>query len=507
MSSAFQPGSAWAWDSPQAAAADAGLYDQVREALAQANYSDAGIARALGLDTLSRLGERRLAALLRRTGGGSPLETLIRLFVLDQPVARTSAQRAVGAGALEAFSALGLLRGEGEAVRAVLQLRCWQGLVLAWDFARRGPGGLREDYVMGVSPSSLLLAAMTPRRRVEAVFDLGSGCGIQALLAAAHGTRVVGADCNPRAVAVANFNARLNRCVQVEFRLGDMFAPVAGEPFDLIVSNPPFIITPDTRHLFLTSGAEADEVCRTIIAAAPRHLREGGWCILTANWAVAAGEDWAARLRSWCEGSGCDALVLHESLRQTDEYAAGLIEVAEDDAAAFDRAFASWMDYYDRRGFVAIGQGVIALRRASGRSHWFGVETAPLNLAMAAGDDLERIFAQRTWLHGLDGPADLLASRLRLAPGVRLEQDCECEGGGWRPRTARLHRTAGLHFAGSIDATGAALLAGFDGTRSVRDQIERLAGMVSAEAAALTPAALATVRRLTEQGFLTAACE
>lgn len=507
MSSIPQTATSSAWDSPRAAAAAPALYDRVRDALAQANYTDEGITRALGADTLLHLRERRLAALMRRTSGGSPLETLIRMFMLGQPVARAEAQRAAAADALEALFSLGLLLGEGEAVRASLQLRCWQGLVLAWDFLRRGPGGLRTDYVMGASPSSLLLAAMTPRRPFPAIFDLGSGCGIQALLASRHGTRVVGADCNPRAAAVANFNARLNRCGNVTFRLGDMFSPVAGEKFDLVVSNPPFIITPDRRHLFLNSGSEADEVCRRIVATVPEYLHEGGWCILNANWAVVADEDWTARLRSWCDQSGCDALVLYDTLRRPDEYAAGLIEVPDDDPAEYDRAFASWMDYYDQRRFIAIGQGVIALRRVRGRANWFGVEKAPLSVATPAGDDLERLFEQRTWLHQLGGDAELLEARLRLAPGVRLEQSCELEAGAWRTRAVRLQRASGLQFAGTIDAPGAALLAGFDGTRSVRDQIAKLAEMVRAEADAITPAALANVRRLTEQGFLTTASE
>src|SRR5262249_52333375 len=116
------------------------------------------------------------------------------------------------------------------------QLRCYQGLVLAYDFTRRDSGGVRRDYVMSVSPSSLVLLGMTVRRQSRAALDLGTGCGIQAFAAAKHSRRVVGIDTNPRAIAIARFNAGLNDLANVEFREGSMFDPVEGEAFDLIVS-------------------------------------------------------------------------------------------------------------------------------------------------------------------------------------------------------------------------------------------------------------------------------
>ena len=77
--------------------------------------------------------------------------------------------------------------------------------------------------------------------------SIGPGCGIQALLAAKHSERVVATDVNPRALAFAAFNAALNGIDKIEFRLGDGFAPVEGESFDLIVSNPPYVISPMPR--------------------------------------------------------------------------------------------------------------------------------------------------------------------------------------------------------------------------------------------------------------------
>jgi release factor glutamine methyltransferase len=74
------------------------------------------------------------------------------------------------------------------------------------------------------------------------VLDMGTGSGICAVFAARHSRRVVAVDINPAAVRCASINARLNHLEHcIEVRYGDLFAPVAGERFDLIVFNPPFL--------------------------------------------------------------------------------------------------------------------------------------------------------------------------------------------------------------------------------------------------------------------------
>ncbi len=106
------------------------------------------------------------------------------------------------------------------------------------------------DLVLWPNPTSRLLSRFTVRRPSRATLDLGTGTGIQALAAAAHSERVVATDLNSRAVAFALFNARLNGIENVECLCGNGFEPVAGRKFDLIVSNPPFFITPAAQYLF-----------------------------------------------------------------------------------------------------------------------------------------------------------------------------------------------------------------------------------------------------------------
>jgi methylase of polypeptide subunit release factors len=477
-------------------------YQRIRDVLNTAGYTDAGVVKALGVDSLSRLRDRKLPALLRRTSGGTPLETLIRLFILDQGVDRAAAENALAPMTVEAWAEIGLVDVDGLLVRPLVQLRCYQGLVLAYDFPRRGSGGVRPDYVMSVSPSSLVLLGMTVRRTNRAALDLGSGCGIQAFEAARHSERVVGVDCNPRALAMARFNARLNGADNVEFRDGDMFAPVAGETFDLIVSNPPFIISPDSRHLFLNSGTDDDEICRRLAQQAPQFLNDGGFCIFNANWAVVDDENWQARLAGWFDGTGCDAFVIGQGILDIGEYAASLIEIGDDERAEYLRLFDQWMDYYARRRIVGIGRGVIVMRRASGRPNWFEVDTDPTEIAFPCGDDVLQLMEIRTFLQALGDHRDLLNVRLRVAPNVRFEQVSAVDGGSWSPMSGTLRRVNGLAYSGAIDKTTAALLAQYDGRRPVKEHLEDLAATLGTPIDTVVPSVLPILRRLVEQGFL-----
>lgn len=477
-------------------------YTRVREVLAAANYTDEGVVKSLGVDTLTRLGEKRLPVLLRRTSGGTPLETLIRLFILGQPVELAAARAALEPMTVEKWVEIGLAEIAGSQVRGVVQLRCFQGLILAFDFTRRGPTGLRDDYVMGVSPSSLALAGMTVRRKSVAALDLGTGCGIEAFLAARHSQRVVAVDYNPRAVAITRFNARLNQIDNVECRQGDMFHPVTGEAFDLIVSNPPFIISPDHRLMFLNSGTEGDDVCRRIVKEAPRFLHEGGYCIFNANWEAVEGEDWRDRLAGWFQGTGCDGLVLHHGTKEPMEYAAQWIETKSEEPTEFQRVFDEWMSYYAGRRIAGLAAGIIIMRRVSGRANWFATDTAPPSVSVQSGDDVAGIVEARTFLHSLKEPAELLDARLKLAANVKFEQVAKHMDGSWSAVSSRLLRSGGLEYSGKIDGPGAAMLAACDGRRPLKEHLQELAATVNTDLNALIPAALEIVRRLVEQGFL-----
>ncbi|HVM63875.1 MAG TPA: methyltransferase, partial [Acidimicrobiales bacterium] len=280
-------------------------YARVRDVLRSADYTDSGVVGIIGTGG-APFGPRRVPPLLRRTSGGSPLETLIRLFIIGAEVPSPAADAAVAPMGLDRWCELGLLRRQGDGVASTVQLRCWQDLIVAFDWTHRSGDGLAPDYVMGISPSTLTLASLTIRHPYGRTLDLGTGSGFHALVAAAHSELVVASDRNARAVEFAAFNAALNGLSNIDARAGDLFAPVEGEAFDLIVSNPPFIISPDFKHLFLSTELKGDELCQRLARDAAAYLVEGGWCQFLANWAVLRDQPWDERLAGWFDGTGCD---------------------------------------------------------------------------------------------------------------------------------------------------------------------------------------------------------
>jgi methylase of polypeptide subunit release factors len=123
-----------------------------------------------------------------------------------------------------------------------------------------------------------MIAPLRPRTAV----DVGCGAGIHALLAARHAQCVVAIDSSARAAAFARFNAWLNGLSGVEVRTGNLFGPVAGQRFSLIVSNPPFGFSNDSEVGATPSsgGATGDRLALRVLAAVPAHLESGGLAII-----------------------------------------------------------------------------------------------------------------------------------------------------------------------------------------------------------------------------------
>ncbi|MEV7780155.1 HemK2/MTQ2 family protein methyltransferase [Kitasatospora sp. NPDC088351] len=118
------------------------------------------------------------------------------------------------------------------------------------------------------------------------VLDLGTGTGVVALAAAGSGARVTAVDLSARAVATAWLNARLNRR-RVRLLRGDLAAPVAGQRFDLITANPPYVPTCEDvarprprRTLAWDAGADGRLLLDRICREAPQLLARGGVLLL-----------------------------------------------------------------------------------------------------------------------------------------------------------------------------------------------------------------------------------
>jgi release factor glutamine methyltransferase len=222
------------------------------------------------------------------------------------PASDAAATAALDAALLLAH-ALGTTRARllacAQAAVAPADVRRYQALV-----KRRASGeplayltGVREFWSLPlrVSPAVLVprpetellveRALALQRSAAASAADLGTGSGAVALALASERPqwRIVATDLSAAALAVARGNAaRLG--LGVEFRHGDWFAPLAGERFDLLISNPPYIAADDAAlarlacepRAALTPGADALQSLQTLVRGAPRHLLPAGWLLL-----------------------------------------------------------------------------------------------------------------------------------------------------------------------------------------------------------------------------------
>jgi len=479
-----------------------GGHARIREVLRQAGYDGDGIQALAGAD-LTALGQRAVPVLLHRTRGGSSLETLVRLFTAGAAVPLRAADRALAPASAAQWAAWGLLALDADEARATVQLACHGDLVLATDWGPATPSvGTSSDYVMGFSPSGLTLARMTVRPRSRATLDVGTGCGLQALLAAAHSESVLATDLNPRAVAVARFNAALNGADSVRCVEGDLLAPAAGQVFDIIVSNPPFVVGPPDPHLFMSGGRDLDGLCAELVRGAPRHLAPGGWCQLLANWAAPHGTDWREHLARWFDALDCDAWVIRRERQAADEYAALWIETDADDAAEYAARFDTWMAYYDAHGIDAVDYGLITMRRrgdgAPGRRRYDDVRG---RWDEAGGADIVEAFARHDWLASTPDDA-LLDARLRVSDAARLSRENVAVRGEWVPVSALLRTEGGIDDPGGVDPHGERIVAACDGTTPLRTLLQALADTLGSPFAEVAPDALRAVRHLVDRGVL-----
>ncbi|OLC01046.1 MAG: hypothetical protein AUH30_01120 [Candidatus Rokubacteria bacterium 13_1_40CM_68_15] len=137
------------------------------------------------------------------------------------------------------------------------------------------------ERVQPPKAGSLFFCRHLPVRAGERVLEIGSGLGLAAVLAARAGAHVVATDIVPDAVEAIRGNAALNG-VSIDVRLGDCYAPVRGERFDLICSNPPQMPTPpgreraDAAAAADNGGVDGWQILDRIIDGAPEHVAPGG---------------------------------------------------------------------------------------------------------------------------------------------------------------------------------------------------------------------------------------
>ncbi|MDX2544120.1 class I SAM-dependent methyltransferase [Streptomyces sp. WI04-05B] len=487
----------------------------LRDALLAADFTADGLLDLLGAPAYAALARSETVPALRATRGDTPLELLVRLFLLQQPVshARVAAvlpvEDCVASGWLVAVGTDS--EGGGE-VTAAVDVRPYGGpdgedwfIVSDLGCAVGGAGGIGsrdEGVVLGVGGASTTLAGITVRTPVASALDLGTGSGIQALHAARHATRVTATDLNPRALHITALTLALSGAPAADLREGSLFEPVRGdETYDLIVSNPPFVISPGARLTYRDGGMGGDDLCRTLVQEAGERLREGGFAQFLANWQHLEGEDWQDRLRSWVP-RGCDAWIVQREVQDVTQYAELWLRDAGDhrsDPAEYRARYDEWLDEFEARKVRSVGFGWITLRKAGASEPSITVEEWPHPVEQPLGDTVRAHFQRVDYLRAHDD-ASLLAAHFALADEVVQEQ--VGLPGADDPEHVVLRQNRGMRRATKVDTVGAGFAGVCDGTLSAGRILDAIAQLVGEDPVTLRDRTPAQIRLLVEQGFL-----
>ena len=478
---------------------------QAREVLRGAEFVPEAIDRVLGDEAWITPRAIALPRYRWRLHEPNRLNALIGLFLLGDAVDARRVEQALAPMTLDAWTEAGILRTPSSdgTLRSGLRIVPIGSLLLAADSPEFDNPAAAASFVMSPGGTTLQLGWSAIRRPARRMLDLGTGCGYLGLVAAEFSEQVVATDCNPRAVDISWFNARLNGVDALEARAGDLWEPVRGERFDLVLSNPPFVIAPMPHLTFRDSGMRGDEFCRRIIREVPEFLEEGGYCQMLANFAHRADRPWREELGEWFAGTGCDALVFVSRREPIDEYAMNWITTTESqDAAVVPALFAEWMEDYASQGITEVSYLLVNLRRRSGPSNWVHVDDEGAKIAGPCGDAIAERFALLDCLGTLSSDDAVQDRRWRLHPDARLVQEHVMTNDGPRVVHNQLDMRGALrHFAG-LDVNVLRLLAGCDGQQPLSTLLDGMAETLGIERQRVTQVALPVVRHLIERGFL-----
>lgn len=363
--------------------------------------------------------------------------------------------------------------------------------------AHQVSGALPYDHVLGIGQASLTLASSTHRRRAATALDIGTGCGLQLLHLLGHCDHVTGTDLSQRALQFARFNLLLNAAAlgldpyrlgdRVELLHGSLLEPVAGRSFDLVVSNPPFVITPRTaqesqtdRYLYRDGGRQGDSLMAELIAELPGALNSGGTVQMLGNWEQKTNDvDWRARLREWVQDTGLHAWFIQRDVQSPAEYAEIWLRDASEERSLdeYRRRYAAYAADFAARGVEQIGFGLIWLQRPQTGS--------------APRQRLEEILGQVQQPLGPvigETAARIVQSEDDTLDGVLVAPDSVTEEryqrfGAEHPEVIIARQGAGLRRARPISSAAAGFLAAADGDFSAAQLITAVCSLTDAEEA------------------------
>ncbi|HRJ25980.1 MAG TPA: methyltransferase [Fimbriimonadaceae bacterium] len=354
-------------------------------------------------ELLSAVGEPLQSGFMKRSRVEWPEETsesartLLSLFALFLPQSEAALQQALAPLSLDPLLEAGLVQRDGDHVLALRSIVPFHGRWVVCDPFPFAEQPIPTDYVLPPSNGTRIAAWTTVFRSGGVAWDLGTGQGAQAVQLAAEGMQVIASDITDRALQSAKLTASLNGQPQIEWRQGSFLEPFGDETADVIVSNPPFVITTGQGipGLSAQSGADSgsdsgpDSAVEQLARELPLRLRPGGWMTMLASWYQDDEKDWTARPRAWLKDSGCNCWIVLLSQTEPARFAEEMRSLPGN--GDFDPV--AWAQLIRELKMKQICYGLILCQKAEGPG-WFRCEAIPaLTLRQAHQGQIERVFA------------------------------------------------------------------------------------------------------------------
>ncbi len=354
----------------------------------------------------------------------TPAGYAMRLFVFRDAVDDDEAREALGgAVSVDRLLAAGLVLREADGkLRSPFYMNLANDLYVLSDDLTLGDGVMGLGHTTGD-----LCRAAAPLRDIGSVLEVGCGAATALLLAAGRARRGVGVDIDPRAIVMARANALLNGVTNVEFRQGDLFAPVAGETFDLIVAQPPFVAQPpgDSAVTWLHGGSRGDELPLRLLRDLPAHLAAGGRAVVLVEWPVFEGDPQPleARVREVVPQDDVGILLVSAAGTDLDQhcigYAAGRPPFVGPEVV---RALVARRAHLDAMKVRELRLTLNVLQRRSGSRSWTArVDARPFEQVEVSSPRIDKLVAAQELL--ASGRDALAAAALRLPEGTRFVED------------------------------------------------------------------------------------
>jgi hypothetical protein len=297
-------------------------------------------------------------------------------------------------------------------------------------------------------------------------------------------------------------STRLNEIPGIELLEGCWFEPVAGRRFDLILGNPPYVVSPDREFAFRDSGLRGAALLDGLVRQTAEHLAPDGLGILLCSWPHASQDDCLAAPRSAVADTGCDALILCQATLDPLDYAVNWntppVRFLSPDSLR--QTVARWLGYYAGIGAGALSYGAVILRRRMTGTAWMSSWRA----GSVPGDRAPEQLIRAMTGHDLSAAEDgaLLARRFSLPDGIDITQRFARRQGSFCKRPAMIGLDGGLGVTAAVDPDVLDVLFACDGRRILSQTVGRSAERRGMPADALGHLVTVAVRELLMRGLL-----